>query len=195
LNPQFDTLDVTAPLILEGEYNEAEAFGSAAWLWMHSRAHRDAPLHTLSSLLLPALKQRQFVLASENGKPVFYLSWANLNEEAERRYLRNPPVCMPQDDWASGDRMWILDWVAPFGHSRTMSRLLKQRLFSNRCARALYHRRGHRGLRILTFHGIAVLPEEARLWFDSNPVALDQKTPLSAQATRGSAALVGGDYE
>lgn len=183
---RFDRLEVTAPLILGGDCNEAEVLGAAAWLWMHSQAHRDAPLHTLSALLLPALKHRQFVLASEDGKPVFYMSWANLDEEAERRYLDNPPVCMPPEDWASGERMWIVDWVAPFGHSRAMSRLLARRIFSDRCARTLYHRGDNRGLRILTFHGIAVLPEEARFWFDTHPVALgesakrDQPSPIES---------------
>jgi cytolysin-activating lysine-acyltransferase len=170
---RLGTLDVIAPSIPDSEYSEAEAFGSAVWLWMHSKEHREAPLHTLSALLLPALKNRQFVLASENGKPVFYLSWANLSKEAEGRYLRNPAVCMPVDDWASGDRMWILDWIAPFGHSHAMSRLVTRRLFAGRCMRALYHRGNEKGIRIKTFHGIAVMREEARYWFDAHPVVLN----------------------
>jgi cytolysin-activating lysine-acyltransferase len=167
---RFQTLDITAPGLIDEAYSEAEVLGSAVWLWMHSVSHRDAPLHTLSALLLPALKRRQFILVAENAKPVFYLSWANLSEEAERRYLRSPPVCMPEADWASGDRMWVLDWVAPFGHTRAMSRLLTRRLFANRCWRALYHRGSTRGLRVLSFRGIALLPEEARVWFDAHPL-------------------------
>jgi cytolysin-activating lysine-acyltransferase len=170
---RIDTLDITAPAIFGfgASFNEAEALGSAVWLWMHSPAHRDAPLHTLSALLLPAIKTRQFVLATQLGKPVFFLSWANLSEEAESRYLHNPPVCMPEADWNSGERMWILDWVAPFGHSRMMRHILERHLFPTWQARALYHRGNERGLRIKTFHGMAVLPEEARHWFQTHPVA------------------------
>lgn len=168
---RIDTFDITAPAILGEAFSEAEVLGSTVWLWMHSPVHRDAPLNTLPILLLPAIKNSQFVLASENGKPVFFLSWAMLSEEAESRYLRNPPHCMHEADWNSGERMWILDWVAPFGHTRAISRLLWRNIFPSRWARALYHRGNDRGLRIKTFQGIAVMPEEARFWFETHPVA------------------------
>ena len=155
-------LDIIAPGLIEESWTEAEVFGSAAWLWMHSSSHRERPLHTLSAVLLPALKQRQFILASEAGRPVFYLSWANLSPEAEQRYLQQHPVCMPESDWNSGERMWLLDWVAPFGHTQIMHRLLKRQLFADRCARSLYHRGDERGLKIKTFRGTSVPREEAQ---------------------------------
>ncbi len=165
-------LDITAPGLIDQSWSEAEALGAAVWLWMHSESHREMPLHTLPTLLLPAIKHRQFILAAEAGRAVFYLSWANLSPEAERRYLQRHPLCMPEGDWDSGDRMWILDWVAPFGHSQVMKRLLARQLFANRCMRSLYHRGDQRGLKIKTFRGMAVLPEEARAWFETHPVAL-----------------------
>ncbi len=174
---RFDTLDVIAPGLLETPCNEAEVLGSAVWLWMHSASHRDVPLHALSALLLPAIKQRQFVLATEHGKPVFFLIWAGLSPEAERRYLANPPITMPEADWASGERTWILDWIAPFGHT-LCARQLMARLFATRCVRALYHRGNDRGLRVMDFHGIGVMAEEARAWSALNPPLL----PLAAHA-------------
>lgn len=167
----IDTYDITAPAISGEAFSEAEALGSSVWLWMHSSEHRDAPLQALSTLLLPAIKTGQFILAVENAKPVFFLSWAMLNEEAESRYLNNPPHCMREADWVSGERMWILDWIAPFGHSRAMSRLLERDIFAKRWMRALYHRGNAKGLRVKTFKGIAVMPEEARYWFEAHPIA------------------------
>lgn len=167
---RYDDYDIIAPGLVEESWNEAAVLGSAAWLWMHSKSHRDAPLHTLSVLLLPAIKRRQFILAAEAGRPVFYLAWAKLSAEAESRYLRNSPLSMPEADWDSGERMWILDWIAPFGHTRAMTRLLERRLFADRLVRALYHRGDERGLRIKTFRGSAVLPEEARWWLQQHPV-------------------------
>jgi cytolysin-activating lysine-acyltransferase len=172
---RYEGLDIIAPEALGGEFGEAEVFGSAVWLWMHSAAHHDAPLYLLSALLLPALKTRQFVLASENGKPVFYLSWARLSEQAERRYLANPPQCMPASDWISGDRRWLLDWIAPFGHTRRLRSLVLHRLFPGWCVRALYHRGDKKGLRVMRFHGLAVTPEEARFWFAQHPCDSDRR--------------------
>lgn len=168
---RYDTLDVLAPEHAHSPVDEAQVLGSAVWLWMHSAAHRDAPLHSLSTLLLPAIKLRQFILVSEAGQPVFFLSWLNLSADAEARYLREPAVCIPEADWNSGDRLWINDWVAPFGHTRQIHSLLRRRLWSNRIARALHHRGEEQGLRVHHFRGIAVMDLEARAWLTHHPLA------------------------
>lgn len=168
-----DTLEVLAPTAPDSPIDEAQVLGSAVWLWMHSAAHRDAPLHSLSTLLLPAIKLRQFILISEAGRPVFFLSWLNLSAEAEARYLREPAVCLPSADWDSGDRLWINDWVAPFGHTRRVSGLLRRRLWPGRIFRSLYHRGDERGLRVMNFQGIAVLDLEAQAWFATHPLPSD----------------------
>jgi cytolysin-activating lysine-acyltransferase len=165
-------LDIIAPGLIEQTWSEAEVLGSVVWLWMHSPAHRDMPLHTLSALLLPAIKYRQFILVAQAGRAVFYLSWANLSLEAEQRYLQQHPTLMPDADWNSGDRMWVLDWVAPFGHTTAVNHLLRRQLFANRWGRMLYHRGDERGMRIKTFQGMAVLPAEAKMWFEAHPVAI-----------------------
>lgn len=144
---------------------------------MHSPSHRNFPVHTLPVLLLPAIKNRQFIMMSEAGRPVFYISWGNFSEEAKQRYLTHSPLLIPETDWNSGDRMWLLDWVAPFGHTAVISHLLKIQIFTNRCARGLYHRGNARGLGVRTFKDMAVLREEAK------PVAYPHHTmppsPLS----------------
>ena len=179
---RIDTFDITAPAISGEAFSEAEALGSAVWLWMHSAAHRDAPLQVLSALLMPAIKTRQFVIATEHGKPVFYVAWANMDEAAETRYINHPPYAMPEADWSCGERMWLLDWVAPFGHTHPMSRLFLSQLFPKRWMRALDHRGNERGLRIKTYRGIAVMPEEARHWFNTHPVTLPKASTHQTQA-------------
>lgn len=163
-------LKIVAPGLIEQTWNEAEILGGVAWLWMHSNSHRDFPLHALPVLLLPAIKKRQFVFATESDQPVFYMSWAHFSLDAEKRYLAHSPLLMPDFDWNCGDRMWILDWVAPFGHSKKLSHILRHQLFANRWARTLYHRGDERGLRIKTFHGSAVVSEEIEEWFSTHPV-------------------------
>ncbi|KIH84135.1 toxin-activating lysine-acyltransferase [Pseudomonas batumici] len=165
-----DTLEVLTPEWADSPIDEAQVLGSAVWLWMHSTNHQDAPLHSLSTLLLPAIKKRQFILISEAGRPVFFLSWLNLSAEAEARYLREPAVCLPPADWDSGDRLWINDWVAPFGHTRCVSSLLRRRLWARRIGRSLYHRGEERGMRVLNFQGIAVPDLEAQAWFATHPL-------------------------
>lgn len=168
-------LDILAPALYEENWSEAAAMGGAVWLWLHSSSHRNMPLNGLSALLLPAITRRQFLLASHNGQPVAYISWANLSEEAEQRYLNQHPLHMPEADWNSGERLWLLDWVAPFGHTAAMAHLVLSQLFADRCFRSLYHRGNERGMQIKQFRGRALLPIEADLWFETHPVSMHRE--------------------
>ncbi|MCG9060186.1 toxin-activating lysine-acyltransferase [Laribacter hongkongensis] len=162
---------LVAPALTGEAFNESAMLGASVWLWMHSALHRQRPLHALEELLMPAIKHGQFILASEQDKPVFFLSWAAMNQDAERRYLSRHPVFMKHDDWVSGDRIWLLDWIAPFGHSLAMRHVVK-RLFARQCMRYLYHRGNEHGLKIKHLHGIALMDAEARAWFAMHPPAL-----------------------
>nr|WP_314492051.1 toxin-activating lysine-acyltransferase [uncultured Pseudomonas sp.] len=153
---RLDDFELIAPAFSEEPWNEAQALGSAVWLWMHSATHREMPLHTLNALLLPAVANRQFIVAHEHGRPVFYTAWCWFSAEAEQRYVQNPAVSLPAQDWNSGERLWMLDWVAPFGHSARLARLLQRHLFADSKLCALYHRGDERGLRIKHFQGAAV---------------------------------------
>lgn len=164
------------PGVFEPPWSEVQALGAAAWLWMHSPMHRSLPLTTLNALLLPAIKRRQFLIATDNDQPVFYMAWAWFDAQAERHYIERNPVHLPPDDWTRGERLWVLDWIAPFGHTRHMARWVTRDLFASRCWRSLDHRGSQRGLRVRSFHGIAVPAAQARLWFDANPVQASRPT-------------------
>lgn len=157
-------LDIIAPAFIQQEWTEAEVLGSTVWLWMNSDNHNELPLHTLSVALLPAIKTKQFILASESGNPVFFMSWANLSIEAEAHYLNTHQLLMSPKDWQSGDRMWVIDWVAPFGHTKKMKGFLLQQFMASLCMRSLYHRGEERGRRIQSFCGRLVSPQERRAW-------------------------------
>lgn len=172
---QMGNLQITAPALGAPGYNEAAVFGSVTWLWMHVADHQDLPLKALTLLLLPPLKNRQYMLASApdgNGddiRPVAYVAWANLSAEAESRYLANPAVGLRPEDWASGDRMWLIDWFTPFGHAPAFRRAVGQ-LLADSCARALYHRGNERGMRVLTFRGDHISEAQSRQWWQARPM-------------------------
>lgn len=159
-----------APKLNACHFNEAEVLGSVVWLWMQTPKFRDLPLHTLPALLLPVIKSRQFILAIENEQPVFYLSWAEFDEEAEHNYLTNLPITIKPEEWTSGDRTWILDVVAPFGHGN-LTRELRSGLMSSMCMRSLYHRPGNNGAKLMQFRGKSVAPDVAQQWFLDRPIA------------------------
>lgn len=155
---------VQAPLLLGGVVSEAEVFGAAVWLWMHSPMHRDAPLSLLPTVLLPVIKHEQYVLISQGGTPVCFLSWMWLNVKSEARYLTEPSVMIRDEDWCSGDRMWFRDFIAPFGHAPEMFRLLRHEIMPEFCARSLWHRGETIRPCIKTFRGSHITREEFRAW-------------------------------
>ncbi|TQI81355.1 cytolysin-activating lysine-acyltransferase [Serratia fonticola] len=182
---QIGAYDVHAPQILGGDRSEAEVLGAAVWLWMHSPQHRDLPLHALPTVLLPIIKHQYYMLVSRGTQPLFFLSWMWLNVEAEQRYLTQPAILVQEDDWASGDRLWLRDWIAPFGDVRAMRRLVGAALFPEQCFRALYHRGAETGQRVINFKGDQVSHSQARVWRAANPLSVSLPEYPHADERRG----------
>lgn len=167
---RYGDFRVHSPLLMSTPLSEAEVLGASVWLWMHSRNHRDAPLHVLPVVLLPVIKRQQYVLVQKGDRPVFFLSWAWMSDEAEHRYLNTSAVLLPEEDWCNGDRMWFRDFIAPFGHVRAISRLLREELFPCQIGRHLWHRGGEKGRRIRTFHGKQVTHDALLSWKQTHPL-------------------------
>ncbi len=167
---RYGEFTVHCPLVLGNTLNEAEAFGASVWLWMHSFNHRDAPLHVLPVVLLPVIKRQQYVLVEKEGRPIFFLSWAWMNEEAEHRYLNDATVVLPEADWCNGDRLWFRDFIAPFGHTEALFRLLREEIFPHQIGRSLWHRGGEKGRRIRTFYGKRVTRDTLLDWKKTHPL-------------------------
>jgi cytolysin-activating lysine-acyltransferase len=72
--------------------------------------------------------------------------------------------------------MWVIDWVAPFGHTKKMKHVLLQQFMASLCMRSLYHRGEERGRRIQSFCGRLVSPQERRSW----KIAHSTTLPLSS---------------
>lgn len=123
---QYGNLIITAPGLNAPRHSEAEIFGSIVWLAMQANNKKRLPLQELSQWLLPALRTQQFILASESldgqTRPVAYMSWANLTPEVESCYVDNPDEGLSSQEWTGGDRMWMIDWMTPLGHSYPFSR-------------------------------------------------------------------------
>ena len=168
---RLDDVDVVAPSVFpEEHWNEAEVFGAIAWLWMQSTDYRQAPIAALEHRVLPILANKQFALFVRNAQPLGYVSWAFFNEHTESAYLQSDDFMYQPTSWNSGDRMWIINWFSPLGHSGLMKSLMGRYLIPTQCFRSLYHRGDERGLKVLTFHGAAVSKQEKAAWIADHPI-------------------------
>jgi cytolysin-activating lysine-acyltransferase len=62
--------------------------------------------------------------------------WASVNDAVAAR-LAEGGVRMGPQDWTSGDQLWIVEVIAPFGGHDAMVADLKERVFPGREIRAL----------------------------------------------------------
>lgn len=179
---QIGKLTITAPGLRAIECQESEVFGQVVSLWTKAKAQSFVPLHGVTSMLVPALKHRQYIMASaqidRELKPVAYMAWANLSAEAEARYLRDPNIAIKPADWKSGDRMWIIDWFTPYGHAHAM-RFAVGHLLAHRTARAIYHKSSLHSQHVLQLRGNEVSRWQAGRWWADRPLP-----PLRSSASR-----------
>lgn len=186
-------LSLISPALGKRPHSEAQVLGAVTWLLMQSTQHQGLPLKMLNTLVLPPLKTGQYILLSEQRTapsaqetppetPVAWLAWANLSAQTEAYYLSDHLGGLRPDEWSSGERTWVIHWIAPFGHTQALRRTVLD-LIPSFCARALYHRGIERGTRVITFHGRNITPQTARQWWRERPMlAAEPASPDAPQA-------------
>jgi cytolysin-activating lysine-acyltransferase len=80
--------------------------------------------------MTPVLLQ-QFRMFYDKDKPIGVAFWATVNAEVEERLAAGTSRLRPQD-WKSGDRLWVVEVIAPFGGAEEMVKDLKAKVFAGR---------------------------------------------------------------
>jgi cytolysin-activating lysine-acyltransferase len=144
---------------------ELEALGLVSWLWQHSPMNRNRSVGSMGRLVESAFEHRQFALAKhKNGMPLFYTSWARLDEGSERKLIADSKSLSPSD-WASGEHIWMMDWIAPRGGTSFFHKALRSELFPSKVCWALRVRQDRRTVAIKQFRGQGVpRSERAMQW-------------------------------
>ncbi len=138
----------------KGKHRAAMAFlGEMVWLYSMSEMHKGWPIHSIHQWLMPAVFHSQFRVYHRGVKPVGLVTWAWMSQEVEEAYVRNVRSLQPKD-WKSGDRGWILDYIAPFGDAFRIGEDLKNSVFANDMGRYLRVKEGSDTMKISYLHGV-----------------------------------------
>ncbi|WP_333668876.1 toxin-activating lysine-acyltransferase [Acinetobacter guillouiae] len=168
---RFKDIDVISPALFPKEqWNEAEVLGAMTWLWLLSANCKNSTVSDMAIHVLPVIKSRQFALFSQGTTPLGYISWANLDEHSEAEYVHSALWIYSYPNWNCGDRMWLINWFAPFSQSALIKGLIEKHLFPEQCFRALYHKGDIRGPKVMTFHGKLVSKIKKRDWIKQHPI-------------------------
>ena len=117
-------------------FNRLPAFGPVIMLYLQSAHRRFQFISDLEWLLIPPLMSGQCKLYMRKEYPFAYVSWAYLDEEAEQKLILNGGKLRPQD-WKSGEHLWLMDIVAPFGDADKVLADIQQNEFPDRPIRLL----------------------------------------------------------
>lgn len=99
--------------------------GEMVWLLTQSPLHRAMQIGDIEWLCMPALLKQQFYLFREGDQPVGLAMWAKCGADAEKKLeggmieLENR---LTLEEWNSGDRVWLVDLIAPFATNQNKQR-------------------------------------------------------------------------
>lgn len=109
----------------------SDIFGQAVWLMTQSPVHRNFFLSDLEWMVMPPLLLRQFRIFPGKNQPIGLALWGKLTEDAEKR-LMTPNARLAPQDWNAGDRLWLVELLAPFGHQDVMLADLQNTIFAGK---------------------------------------------------------------
>jgi cytolysin-activating lysine-acyltransferase len=120
--PQTNRLSAAAALL-----------GEIVWLLGRSDAHKHIFLTELDWMVMPPIPLRQFRIWRQNNQPVAYASWAFLSDEASQRFIDGAAAGhvgrLAPGEWKSGEQLWLIDFIAPFGGGDAMITELREKVF------------------------------------------------------------------
>ena len=113
-----------------------QVLGQIATLLLASPAHRHLFMVDWEWLILPAVAHRQFRIFRRKGRPFAYVSWAFLNEDAAKRMSAGEIKLRP-DEWTSGEELWLIDVIAPFGGQETILKEVRENVLPGQPIKSL----------------------------------------------------------
>lgn len=120
--------------------------GPVIWLYMHAPSHKHLFLTDVEWMIIPPMTLNQYKLYMKEEAPLAYASWALVDEETEKRLLSGRIRLAPKD-WKSGDRLWLIDLVAPFGGGKDVLKDIRDNVFPSRPIKQLVPDANGKGVR------------------------------------------------
>ena len=109
----------------------SEVLGEIVWLMSQSPLHKQFFIADLEWFVMTPILLKQFRLFYDKDKPIGVAFWATVSEEVEERLAAGTNRLRPQD-WKSGDRLWVVEVIAPFGGAEEMVKDLKAKVFAGK---------------------------------------------------------------
>lgn len=119
-----------------GSLAKLPILGPALWLYARDPVKKFMFIGDTNWVLLPPVVLDQCRLYTRGGLPYAFVTWALVDEQVDLRLRSHQPRIAPHE-WKCGDRIWIVDAVAPFGQLEESLLELRKTVFAGRTVCAL----------------------------------------------------------
>jgi len=99
--------------------------GPALWLYARDPLKKFNFIADLDWAILPAVVLDQCRLYTKDDIPFAFFTWAKVSDEIDQR-LRSGVLRIAPHEWQSGEHLWLIDAVAPFGQLEQMLEELRK---------------------------------------------------------------------
>ena len=112
----------------------SHVLGEITWLMSQSPLHKQMFIGDLEWFAMPAILLEQFRIFQGPQSPAGLAMWATLSDEADQRMRAGGSRLRP-DEWRSGENLWLVELIAPFGGQDEMLADLAKNVFPGRSFR------------------------------------------------------------
>lgn len=138
------------------------ALGAVSMLAMKSANHKYLFVSDYEWLVMPPVALKQFVLfRTEKNEPIAFISWARISEDVEKRLLSGSIKLKPQE-WNSGDKLYIIDMISPFGIGKEILKQLNDKMFNDKDVRIIRPKKDGKGIESKLLKDVIKEFEEAK---------------------------------
>lgn len=105
-------------------------FGEVAFLAFYSELYGEWSARAIARSFEPPVYLKQFNVYRAKNVPRGIVTWALLNEDAEKKHISGDGL-ESFEEWQSGEQLWIMDIMAPWGHGRDIIENIKATVQTN----------------------------------------------------------------
>src|SRR3990172_990078 len=110
--------------------------GPVLWLYARDERKKFTFIADQDWLVMPPILLDQCKLYMKEEIPWAFITWALVSDEIDARLRSQIPKIAPHE-WKSGEHLWLIDVVAPFGQAAEMIEELRKTQFPGRKVGAL----------------------------------------------------------
>jgi cytolysin-activating lysine-acyltransferase len=105
--------------------------GEIVWLMSQSEVHKKLFIGELEWYIMEPIMLSQFRVYRKDKRPVGVVIWATVDKDVEER-LKTGNTRLRGKEWNSGDRIWIVDVISPFGDPSYLVNDLSKNIFQGK---------------------------------------------------------------